>query len=115
MVLEPPRKIFLRSLWGNLLSKVEPLCILLKPDARPVKARPCTHSPVEAEWPAASMTILIGMGGFVLRMQGVWTSLAMVVMERHGGRMVSDNRIMNKQIRKVARGRPNLETELEGL
>ena len=57
---------------GDPPANVEPLKVNLKPDARPVKARPRAYNPVKSAWIAACMATLVALGLVFANMQAVW-------------------------------------------
>ena len=95
-------KAFWRGLRrGNSPARVEPLCVALKPAARPIKARPRVYNPVKTAWLAACMASLTALGPVFLNMQAVWASAAMATPKERGFCLVSDFRAANQCVEKV--------------
>ena len=112
VVLERRWNAFRRALRGDPPAKVEPMRVVLKPNAQPVKARPRGYPPAKAAWLVACVTTLMSLGFVFRNMQAVWASPAMAAPKKQGYRLVSDYRAVNKQIEKVPGIMPDLEAEL---
>ena len=90
--------------------RVEPLRDILKPGARPVKARPRVYNPVKTAWLAACMTSLAALGHAFHNFQArtCWP-VQPWLRKKSGFRMVSDYRDANQQVEKVPGTMPNQE------
>lgn len=113
VVLKHRWNAFQRALRGGLPAKAEPLRLVLELDAKSIKAQSCTYCPVKAAWLAAWMSERIGMGFVVLHAQGTWATPTMMVTKEHGGCLVGDYRVVNKQIQQVQGVKPDLEAEID--
>lgn len=84
---------------SSLVSTESP-CVVLKPDARPVKPRLRSFFPAKAAGFAACMAVL--MGRLIMKnMQTVWASQAMAAPKRRGYNFIKDNRTLSEYIDKV--------------
>ena len=57
-------------------------CASLKPEARPVKARPRVYNLIKTTWLAACMVSLAALGFVFLNMQAVWASAAVAALKK---------------------------------
>ena len=106
---------FRRSLRGHPPARVEPLTVTFKPEAKMVKARGRVYSPIKTAWLATCIGTLVALGLVFHNMQAVWTSAAMAAPKKVVSRLVSDHRVVNKQIEKVLGVMPNQEAEMADL
>ena len=67
---------------GEPPARVEPLRVTLKPEARPVKARPRVYNLIKTTWLAACMVSLAALGFVFLNMQVVWASAAVAALKK---------------------------------
>ena len=67
---------------GDPSASVEPLRVTLKPEARPVKARPRVYNLIKTTWLAACMVSLAALGFVFLNMQAVWASAAVAALKK---------------------------------
>ena len=74
--------VFRCALRGDPPERVEPMRVHLKPQAQPVKARPCRYDPVKTGWLASCIVALVAFGLIVRNIQAVWASPAMAVPKR---------------------------------
>ena len=93
--------VFRCALRGDPPERVEAMRVHLKPQAQPVKARPCRYDPVKTGWLASCIVALVAFGLIVRNIEAVRASPAMAVPKRDAFRFVSDYQAVNSQWRNL--------------